>query len=229
MRTRTYRRKRKKTSKKAKIIAIILAAVLLFAVADAVFGGTDNKLFTVYDVCEFLFPHKPLPDNVPDWVERDIIIKNRYSRPGIELKKVDGIVIHYVGNPGSTAEDNRNYFNNLSITGSAYASSHFIVGLEGEVIQCVPLNEIAYCSNNRNDDTLSIECCHPDSSGKFNAETYESLVKLTAWLCNEYDLKPKHVIRHYDVSGKNCPKYFVENESEWENFKNAVASAMEGA
>ena len=27
------------------------------------------------------------------------------------------------------------------------------------------------------------------------------------------------MIRHYDVTGKICPKYFVEHEDAWEQFK----------
>ena len=76
-----------------------------------------------------------------------------------------GIVVHYVANPGTTAENNRNYFENLKNNGDTYASSNFIVGLEGEILACVPVDEVAYASNNRNDDTLSIECCHPDETG----------------------------------------------------------------
>ncbi|MBR4865083.1 MAG: N-acetylmuramoyl-L-alanine amidase, partial [Clostridia bacterium] len=78
---------------------------------------------------------------LPDYVERDLLVPNEYSRPGDALTKVNGIVIHYVGNPGSTAKNNRDYFNNLALTKATYASSHFSVGLDGEVIQCVPLNE----------------------------------------------------------------------------------------
>jgi len=99
------------------------------------------------------------------------------------------------------------------------ASSHYIVGLSGEIIQCVPLDEIAYASNERNKDTISIECCIDNSEGKFNEKTYDAVVELTAWLVGEYDLKIDDIIRHYDVTGKLCPKYFVEHESAWEDFK----------
>lgn len=27
------------------------------------------------------------------------------------------------------------------------------------------------------------------------------------------------MIRHYDVTGKDCPKYFVENSNAWSDFK----------
>ena len=164
---------------------------------------------------------------VPDYVQQDLLTVNPYSRPGDELKSIRGVVIHYVGNPGTSAQANRNYFESLSAgTDGTYASSHFVVGLEGEVIQCVPLTEIAYASNSRNEDTVSIEVCHPDESGKFNDSTYRSLVRLTAWLCDTYGLSAEHVIRHYDTCGKECPLYFVRHEDAWEQFKADVDSAM---
>ena len=147
---------------------------------------------------------------------------NPYSRPKTELKKINGVVIHYTANPGTTAENNRNYFEGLAETKKASVSSHFIIGLEGEIIQCIPLTEIAYASNERNSDTISIECCHPDETGKFNEETYKALVSLTASLCLEYDLKKEDIIRHYDITEKPCPLYFVEHEDEWLTFKDEV-------
>ena len=148
-----------------------------------------------------------------------LLTPNPYSRPQKKLSKVNAVVIHYVAKPGSTAKENRNYFEGLKDTHETYASSNFIVGLEGEIIQCVPLDEVAYCSNERNDDSISIECCHFKKSGKFNQKTYRSLVQLTAWLCGKYQLTAENIIRHYDITGKNCPKYYVEHEKEWEKFK----------
>ena len=156
---------------------------------------------------------------------------NEYSRPGIELKEVKGVVVHYTANPGTDALANRNYFNNLPKINKrkkqkTYASSHFVIGLDGEIIQCIPTEEMSYASNNRNKDTISIECCHPGKSGKFKTATYQSLLKLTTYLCVKYNLTEDAVIRHYDVTGKNCPKYFVEHESEWEKFRNRVGESM---
>ena len=159
---------------------------------------------------------------VPEYVNVNLLTPNEYSRPQIPLEKVNGIVVHYVANPCSTALENRNYFEGLKDqTGSktTSVSSHFVIGLEGEVVQCVPLNEVAYASNNRNSDTISIECCHPDDSGEFTSATYESLVRLTRWLMEEYGLDTSQVIRHYDVTGKLCPKAFVERPEAWEQFQ----------
>ena len=50
---------------------------------------------------------------------------------------------------------------------------------------------------------------------------------MTAYLCEKYQLTEKDVIRHYDVTGKNCPKYFVEHEDAWQTFLADVAAALE--
>ena len=163
---------------------------------------------------------------IPAWVEQDLLPLNQWSRPGRPLYEVNAVVVHYVGNPGTTAQNNRDYFANLSLTHDTYASSHFVVGLEGEILQCVPLSEISFCSNDRNDDTIAIEVCHPDDTGEFTAETTESLVRLTAWLCGTFGLSEEGVIRHYDVSGKECPRYFVQHPEAWDAFRAEVAAAL---
>ena len=162
---------------------------------------------------------------VPDWIERDLIPVNPYSRSGELLSSIDGIVVHYTANPGTTAKQNRNYFAGLADGSGTSASSHFIIDTDGTILQCVPMSEIAYASNDRNCDTLSIECCHEDESGKFTKETYQSLVKLTAWLCDTYGLETDQVIRHYDVTGKLCPKYYVEHEDKWDTLKKDIEKA----
>lgn len=165
----------------------------------------------------------------PDWYTHDFLNVNPYSRPGTRRTQVNSIVVHYVANPGTSARQNWSYFNNLADqTGpdAVSASSHYIIGIDGEILQGIPLDEVAYANYPRNDDTVSIECCHPDDTGEFSEETMKSLVRLTAWLCGELHLDEKDVIRHYDVIGKNCPKYYVENESEWKEFKKAVKKAL---
>ena len=152
---------------------------------------------------------------------------NKYSRPGTQTEKIRNIVIHYTANPGTTAMQNRNYFEGLKDSKQTSASSHFVVGLEGEIVQCVPTWEVAYASNDRNYDTVSIETCHPKNDGAYTEETYDSLVYLTAWLCEKFQLTEEDLIRHYDITGKICPKYFVENEDAWEDFKDDVRKRLE--
>ena len=153
-------------------------------------------------------------DNVPRWVDVQIIDINGSGRRGERLSGVNDIVIHYVGNPGTTAQQNHDFFDQPDTT----VSAHFLVGLDGGIIQCIPLDEVSSASNERNGDTISIEVCHPDATGQFNQKTYDSLVKLTAWLCDYCDIGRDHVIRHYDITGKLCPLYFVEHPDAWEQF-----------
>lgn len=159
--------------------------------------------------------------SAPDWVDQQIIKVDGDSRRGVMLEGVRNIVIHYVGNPGATAQQNRDYYANPS----SEVSSHFVIGLKSEIIQCNPLHEKPSASNHRNKDTISIEVCHPDESGKFTQASYESLVKLTAWLCEICDLDSDDIIRHYDITGKQCPLYFVIHEDAWKKFLQVVDGA----
>lgn len=202
------------------IIGIIILIIILLGIIyfKYIHKPADKRVnASEYDIGN---PTKQIP--MPQ-LDVQLLTMNEYSRPGTATDGIKGIVVHYTANPGSSAQNNRDYFENLKETQITKASSNFIVGLEGEIIQCVPTAEVAYASNERNNDTISIETCHPDESGKFTAVTYDSLVELVAFLCGKYNLTTDTIIRHYDVTGKNCPKYFVENEDEWEAFKNDVA------
>ena len=159
---------------------------------------------------------------VPDWVDVQLIDVDGASRRGEKLEAVRDLAVHYVANPGTSAQANRNYF-----AGSeSETSAHFIVGLEGEVILCVPLDEKSSATNERNRDTISIEVCHPDATGQFSEVTRASLVRLLVWLCEEYDLDENNLIRHYDVTGKMCPLYYVEHEDAWQALKEDVAKKI---
>lgn len=161
-------------------------------------------------------------------ITKDYITPNKYSRPQISLKDVKKVVVHYTGNPNSTAKNNRDYFNNAP-NHKTYVSSHYVVGLQGEVIQCMPETEIAYCSNDANSYSISIETCHPKPDGIFNKITENSLVELVADICKRHKLEPlKDVIRHYDVTGKKCPLDYVDNPKKWSNFKSRVNDIVNG-
>ena len=226
-------KKTKKISNKKQLIITIFFLAVFISILHSSFLWISNKTFPYISgqqkgdvIGNRVLPAQEGPCGRPEIIE-DFLDKNPYSRSGITLKKVKGVVIHYVENPGSTAKENRDYFNNLQSTHLTKASSHYIVGLDGEIIQCIPQNEISYASNNRNKDTISIECCHPKKNGKFNKKTYDSVVHLTAWICKTYGLSSQNVIRHYDVTGKICPKYYVKHKKAWKDFCNKVQECLE--
>ena len=160
----------------------------------------------------------------------------KYGRPGTKITP-RGICIHYTGNPGSSAAGNRNYFQTSGIG----VSSHYIIGLDGEIIRCVPDDERAEhagrsygsrwdsVAKNNNNKYIGIECCHPNPDGKFNAKTYQSLIELCTHLCKTYAFNCKtDIVRHYDISGKSCPYYYVGNSAAWEALKNDICANIYG-
>lgn len=237
MAKRTYRstrgKKRAQEQKKA-IILLVIAGVSMLALTilgyQLLFGKDKKPVKSVGQEQEGDegTQREPLSMEGAPPIDVQLLTPNEYSRPQIPLNKIKGVVIHYIANPGSTAQDNRDYFENLKDTHTTKASSHFIIGLDGEIIQCIPSSEIAYTSNDRNSDTLSIENCHLDESGEFTVATYDSLVELTGWLCWRFELQSSDVIRHYDVTGKICPKYFVDHEDAWEQFLKDVQANIDG-
>ena len=163
-------------------------------------------------------------------IQDRLLTINPYSRSGEKQGTIKNIVVHWVGNANTSAIANRNYFENLKDTHSTYASSHYIIGLEGEVIRCIPDDEVAFHagSYSMNRKSIGIEDCHPDWNGQFNEKTYNSLVELCASLCKRYGIDINNVIRHYDVTGKCCPKYYVEHPVAWQQFKQDVYNKING-
>lgn len=152
-------------------------------------------------------------------IKQDFIPINMYSRPGVPRKTTLAVVWHWVANPGTSAKMNRNYFAGLATpTNPAkpiYASSQFIIGLDGEIIQTMPIDEVAYhagtsqidpesgrlytdkarailgptyCGNlTPNYATIGIELCHKDWMGEFNNKTLDAVIDLTAHLFKQYN------------------------------------------
>lgn len=122
---------------------------------------------------------------------------------------------------------NRNYFESLK-NKQVYASSQYIIGLNGEVVACMPENEIAWHAGNYkiNCNSIGFECCHPDWGGKFSDITYNTLITMLADKCRQYNLNVNAIITHKMASGKNCPKYYVENQDAFEQLKSDVASKL---
>ncbi len=151
------------------------------------------------------------------------------------------IVIHYTANDGDSDQNNANYFA-AKLTKS---SAHYFVD-DDSVTLSVPELYVAYsvggskygdCSKTGggklhgkaiNANTLNIEMCDTKKDGKVMAteQTLQNTAELTAELMEKYHIDINHVIRHFDVTGKKCPAYFV-NDAEWEKFKDRIKAAME--
>lgn len=166
-------------------------------------------------------------------IQNILLSENIYSRPKTNLKDVKGIVWHWVANPKTTAMQNREFFELRKKGNYGYGSAHFIIGINGEIIQCIPVCEIAYhvgakkytkLARNKlgrypNNCTLGIELCHIDEYGNMTNETIGSLLALTHYLCKKFSLNTKNIYRHYDITEKLCPLYLVKNNNIYEYLK----------
>ena len=216
------RAQRRKRNRQEVIVKMVLGGVcfaILAVTGTVVLRAVKGR--GTQPVIEEVAVQKRIVKSPPEY-EEELLSINEYSRPGSVLERVRGVVVHYTANPGTTAQQNRDYFEGLGQSGETYASSHFVIGIEGELIQCIPCQEIAYASNDRNEDTIAIECCISDETGKFSEATYNTLIHLAAWLMGRYDLEIDDIIRHYDITQKACPKYYVEYPSKWEELKKDI-------
>ena len=143
------------------------------------------------------------------------------------INRIKYIVVHFTANNGDTAYGNTNYFK--SYRG---ASAHYFVDENG-IYQSVEDKNIAWhCgakkykhSTCRNSNSLGVELCsRKDSKGNFYFmdKTVDNAVELVKMLMAKYNVPIANILRHYDVTGKNCPEPFVRDVKAWKNFKDRL-------
>ncbi|MCM3730085.1 N-acetylmuramoyl-L-alanine amidase [Fictibacillus nanhaiensis] len=171
---------------------------------------------------------------------REMYLKvNPYTNPDIVITEVRGVVWHYTASPGATAENIAKYFNGTCIVNKRYASAHDVIDAK-EVINMIKYNRIAYHAHDRNRQrldrrrygsnanftTLGVELCI-DKNGKLQKETYALAVLHGAFLMKKFNLDPiEHNFMHFQITGKNCPAFWVSDPIGFEKFKQDIASAM---
>ena len=172
------------------------------------------------------------------------IIKNsgfvKYRNCRERSEKIKYIVIHYTGNSGSTAADNVSYFNN----GNRSASAHYFVNFDGEIREyCDPAKWYAwhcggplesshhqYYGKCTNANSIGIEICTKQNGSiwEFTAKAVNAAIELTKYLMQKFGVSADNVIRHYDVTGKSCPRVpgwgAVGGSAEWDKFKKSIGS-----
>lgn len=159
---------------------------------------------------------------------------------GQRTEKIQYIVIHYTGSEG-TAANNVSYFNG----GNRGASAHYFVGQNGEIREyCDPVKWYAwhcggslesshhpYYGKCTNRNSIGIEICthYNGSAWTFTADAVNSAVELTKYLMQKFSVPADRVIRHWDVTGKSCPRVpgwgAVGGSGEWDKFKARLGGA----
>ena len=145
-----------------------------------------------------------------------------------DSSRIKYIVIHYTGNDGDTAYNNTKYFK----TEYRGASAHYFVD-ETSIWQSVLDEDVAwhcgttgtyYHKECRNTNSIGIELCSKKKNGKYYIpeETIARAVELIHYLRQLYNIPMENILRHYDVTHKNCPAPFVEEKAQWDNFLSQI-------
>lgn len=153
-----------------------------------------------------------------------------------------GIVIHWTANTdkGANAIANRNYFQNHP---EAQASAHYVVD-DTNIIRCIPESEVAwhvgaktytqlkynlFGNENPNNYLIGIEMC-VNSDGNWN-KTYQNTIELVVDILKKYNLTIDNIYRHFDITGKDCPRMmspFVSGGNEaWNKFKKDILKEVD--
>ena len=162
----------------------------------------------------------------------DLALRSNYGNKR-NLSTIKYIVIHYTANDGDSDEANGNYFDDTY----RGASAHYFVD-DDSITQTVPDDYVAYSVggskyNNAggrlhgvatNANTLNIEMCDTVKDGRYNVseKTLANTIALVKEKQTQYGIPDANVIRHYDVNGKPCPAYYVD-ENAWATFKARLA------
>ncbi|MCR8645594.1 N-acetylmuramoyl-L-alanine amidase [Paenibacillus sp. N1-5-1-14] len=130
------------------------------------------------------------------------------------------LTIHNTGNSTSSARNERNWLTNPF--NKRTASFHIIID-ENEAIECIPLNEVAWHAGDGNGDgnrrSIGIEICE---SGNYE-QTLENAVQLVASMLRKRGWGVDRLRRHYDWSGKICPRLMYDS-GKWTGWHKFVAA-----
>jgi N-acetylmuramoyl-L-alanine amidase len=170
------------------------------------------------------------------------IKKNNYSRPGYKLLDQQAVIEHWTANYGADAEDHRRYFNETVIRIKRYAGAHIFVDRH-KALELIPLDEGTFGGNDGGTAGLKLQtlratdaryptidgegnanllCIHVEMCVEEDGTIHPDTIARTA-LVNQYlqkkfpqlkDTKNRFV-RHFDVTGKNCPAPMVSNPKLW--------------
>ena len=171
----------------------------------------------------------------------DRIAENEWQVPYHYSNDAEYLAIHYLGVNG----ENPDLYNN------GYGG-HFYVSKTGQCYQAAKTSdEIWHVGKGgyqyihpeaRNYNTIGIECATFTESGRdkdeetwyFTEETQESCAKLAAWIMDHYKIPMDHLLRHGDITTKNCPSPYKRDQGKgsnwtWGQFKARVAEYLGGS
>ena len=136
------------------------------------------------------------------------------------------IVLHYTGNTNDTAVNNCKYYRDNKVSASAHyycddkgvwcsVPPEYTAWAVGIGSRTAPYSYQSHWKIASNANTVSVEMCGGKTSAEASGQTKQNAAELTVELLKKYGLTPSAVIRHFDVTGKYCPWWSVEDPAKW--------------
>lgn len=153
-----------------------------------------------------------------------IIDISENTRPNEKIDKIFKIILHHAPIKNKSGIKNRNYINSLKNQDNIFCSYHYIIGLNGEIINIIPENELAIHTGILEFDkhSLGICICYNENN-KISEKTMLSLEKLSIHLIKKYSLDATYdLIRCYDIINRRSPLFFVDNQYCYLDFKEKI-------
>ena len=137
-------------------------------------------------------------------IKQDFLPKGHPGRPGLLLSHATSVTVHWIGAfPKQRPEDTLNWWLKGSDGKGVEASAHYIIK-DDRCLQAIPDGEVAWhCGSKGNYSSIGIEVIPMNNDGEFSLSTIETLKELIL------RLNIKELRRHYDWTGKDCPKYYT--------------------
>jgi N-acetyl-anhydromuramyl-L-alanine amidase AmpD len=136
-------------------------------------------------------------------------------------RPVRRIVIH-ITDGGANINGTISWFQNPA----ARVSSHYIVGQDGEVVQMVRHNDVAWHAGNANGDSIGIE--HVANTRGLNPTDiqYCSSAALVNWLCTQYGIPMDrvHIVGHADADPNTTHRACPNAVWNWDYYMRMVTS-----
>lgn len=154
-------------------------------------------------------------------IKTNIIAKNKYNRLGIEHSKIKHIL--WYTEEKYTSKELWAFFNGVPYNKVGNKkfyldeSAHFIIDKQGNIIQCLPLEEACIYNNKLDRDSINIVTI----GNEYTEEQYLSMVNLGAWLCQAFKLDPRkdNIIDKHTYNKRLWIKFKREQYSIIKEFK----------
>lgn len=141
---------------------------------------------------------------------KEMIIPYGANNPDRSIKP-DTIVIHYSGGACVTAETLARCLVNNNANN---VSANYCVD-ENDIICTIPPGYMSYGVTGHNNHIINIEVCYSDPAGRFELDTIANIRRIVKKCMRDFNISADKVVRHYDLTKKKCPWYYVDNPSEW--------------